>query len=101
MSTNIVVADAGPLHYLVLIDSAEILPKLFDHVLVPSAVRDELAHGSAPKKVKQWILNQRSWLEITTVSKAQPVHGLHKGETEALQLALERKAAAVLMDDHG
>ena len=27
------------------------------------------------------------------------MHGLHKGETEALQLALERQADAVLMDD--
>jgi predicted nucleic acid-binding protein len=99
MSANLVVADAGPLHYLVLIDSAEILPKLFHHVLVPFAVRDELINASAPKKAKEWILKQRPWLEITAVSEVQPVHGLHKGETEALQLALERKAAAVLMDD--
>ena len=99
MSANIVVADAGPLHYLVLIDSAEILSKLFDHVLVPFAVRDELLHSSAPKKVRDWILKERAWLEITNVTKAQVVIGLHKGESEALQLALERKAAAVLMDD--
>jgi predicted nucleic acid-binding protein len=99
MSANVVVADAGPLHYLVLIDSADILPRLFDHVLVPFAVRDELIHAGAPKKVTDWILQHRPWLEITVVSNAQPVHGLHKGETEALQLALERKVAAVLMDD--
>jgi len=99
MSANIVVADVGPLHYLVLIDSAEILPSLFDHVLVPFAVRDELIHPGAPKKVKDWILKAWPWLEITPVAKVQPVRGLHKGETEALQLALERKAAAVLMDD--
>jgi predicted nucleic acid-binding protein len=99
MSANIVVADAGPLHYLVLIDSADVLPKLFDHVLVPFAVRDELIHSSAPEKVRDWILEVRPWLEITTVAKTQVVRGLHKGEAEALQLALEKKAAAVLMDD--
>src|SRR5262245_32263633 len=99
MSANVVVADAGPLHYLVLIDSADVLQKLFDHVLVPFAVRDELIHSSAPQKVKDWILQVRPWLEITTVANLQVVHGLHKGESEALQLALERKATAVLMDD--
>src|SRR5262249_31859682 len=38
-------------------------------------------------------------LEIVQVVNVQPVRGLHQGETEALQLALDRKAAAVLMDD--
>src|SRR5438105_3242727 len=99
MSVNIVVADAGPLHYLVLIDCAETLASLFDHVLVPFAVRDELIDPRAPKKVRDWILKPRQWLEITSLAKVQPIRGLHKGETEALQLALERKAAAVLMDD--
>ena len=98
MST-IVVADAGPLHYLVLIDCAEILANLFDHVLVPFAVRDELIHPGAPRKVKDWILQPRPWLEIIPVTNPQPVRSLHKGETEALQLALERKANALLMDD--
>jgi hypothetical protein len=40
--SSIVVADAGPLHYLVLIDCGETLGTLFDHVLIPFAVRDEL-----------------------------------------------------------
>lgn len=99
MSTNIVVTDAGPLHYLVLIGCAEILPALFDHVLIPLAVRDELIHPRSPQKAREWILKAPPWLEITAVGEPQPVRGLHKGETEALQLALERKATAVLMDD--
>src|SRR5436309_16034352 len=99
MSANIVVADAGPLHYLVLIDCAEILPSLFDHILVPFAVRDELIHPGAPKKVRDWILQPHSWLEIKAVAQVQIVRGLHQGETEALQLAIDHKAAAILMDD--
>jgi predicted nucleic acid-binding protein len=97
--SSIVVADAGPLHYLVLIDCGEILGNLFDHVLVPFAVRDELLHPRAPQKVKDWLVAVRPWLEIMPVANPRPVHGLHKGETEALQLALERRADAVLMDD--
>jgi predicted nucleic acid-binding protein len=97
--SSIVVADAGPLHYLVLIDCGEILGELFDHVIVPFAVRDELLHPRAPQRVKDWIVSPRPWLEIKPVSYPSPVKGLHKGETEALQLALERRADAVLMDD--
>ena len=97
--SSIVVADAGPLHYLVLIDCGETLGRLFDRVLVPFAVRDELLHPRAPQKVKEWLLATRLWLEILPVANPQPIRGLHKGETEALQLAIERRADAVLMDD--
>jgi predicted nucleic acid-binding protein len=97
--SSIVVADAGPLHYLVLIDCGETLGKLFNQVLIPFAVRDELLHPRAPQKVKDWILSPRPWLEIVPIGDPRPVHGLHKGETEALQLALDRRADAVLMDD--
>src|SRR5688572_434427 len=97
--SSIVVADAGPLHYLVLIDCGETLGELFDQVLVPFAVRDELVHPRAPQKVKDWILSGRPWLKFSPVAHPRPVHGLHKGETEALQLALESRADTVLMDD--
>lgn len=97
--SSIVVADAGPLHYLALIDCGEILINLFDHVLVPLAVRDELMHPRAPQKVKSWILQPRPWLELAPVAQPQAVRGLHRGETAVLQLALERHASAVLMDD--
>jgi predicted nucleic acid-binding protein len=43
----LVVADAGPLHYLVLTGDIELLPELFERVLVPQVVRDELANAEA------------------------------------------------------
>ena len=96
---SIVVADAGPLHYLVLIDCADILPALFDRVLIPVAVQDELLHSGAPEKVKAWLRAKKSWLSIEAVERSQIIHGLHQGESEALQLALQIKASGVLMDD--
>jgi len=56
-------------------------------------------HPRAPDKVKNWLGQERPWLEIVSVTQAQIVEGLHRGESEALQLALERRADAVLMDD--
>jgi len=41
---RLVVADTGPLNYLVLIDAIELLPKLFKRVFTPEAVRAELVN---------------------------------------------------------
>jgi len=95
----IIVADSGPPHYLILIDCADMLPRLFERILIPLVVHDELLHGSAPAKVKDWIKKPPAWLKIEPVMHFHPVTGLHKGEAAALQLALETKTPAVLMDD--
>jgi len=36
-----VVADTGPLNYLVQIDAIRVLPKLFDRIIVPTSVHEE------------------------------------------------------------
>lgn len=97
--SSIVAADAGPLHYLIPIEGAEILADLFDRVLIPETVRDELLHASTPEKVKDWMSASRNWLQVEHVLNPQPSAGLHRGEAEALQLALQINAAGVLMDD--
>mgnify|MGYP001620201544 FL=1 len=97
--SSIVVADAGPLHYLILIDCAEILAGLFDRVLIPAAVQNELIQANTPKKVRDWMAVPRNWLQVEHVLSPQPIAGLHRGEAEALQLALQTNAAGVLMDD--
>lgn len=49
---RLVVADTGPIHYLILIEQIELLPRLFAQVFLPSIVRDELAHAEAPDAVQ-------------------------------------------------
>lgn len=39
---SLVVADTGPINYLLLIGYIEILPPLFERVFMPKAVYDEL-----------------------------------------------------------
>lgn len=96
---SIVVADAGPLLYLVLIDCADLLEKLFDRVFIPAGVRDELLDRGAPETVRIWIGLEKSWLSVEPVTQPQAIRGLHKGESEALLLALQIRASGVLMDD--
>jgi predicted nucleic acid-binding protein len=45
---RLVIADTGPLNYLVLIDCINVLPLLFEKVVLPAAVRSELANQKAP-----------------------------------------------------
>ena len=44
----LVIADASPLHYLVLIGYVEILPALCERIIVPERVFAELRHPRAP-----------------------------------------------------
>jgi hypothetical protein len=59
-----VIADTEPIHYLVLIGHSEILPALFEKVIIPSVVRDELARMEAPDVVRSWISAGPAWLDV-------------------------------------
>ena len=39
---RLIIADTGPINYLVLIGNIDLLPVLFDKVILPSAVQAEL-----------------------------------------------------------
>jgi len=97
--SGIIVADAGPLHYLVLVDCAELLARVFDRVLVPMEVRAELSHRHAPARVRNWIKSAPPWLVVERVVQLRAITGLHPGEAAALQLALQTKTRALLIDD--
>jgi predicted nucleic acid-binding protein len=95
------VADAGPLHYLVLIDAIHLLPRLFATVLVPDIVRDEIGRANTPSLVRDWIAQPPSWLRIlpTPPLGTLPFPRLDDGERAALALAVSQRADIVLIDD--
>ena len=100
---RLVVADTGPLHYLVLTGDIALLPNLFEKVLTPERVRDELAHAEAPAAVRAWIALPPPWLEIRSVEgerSSGDLAALDAGERDAIVLALATKADLLLMDDH-
>ncbi|MBV8103197.1 MAG: DUF3368 domain-containing protein [Hyphomicrobiales bacterium] len=99
---TLVVADTGPLHYLVLTGDIELLPRLFAKVLAPERVRDELAHAQAPEAVRAWIAEPPPWLEIRSVEAGRGVDDLETldaGERDVIALAMAAKADLLLMDD--
>jgi predicted nucleic acid-binding protein len=46
----IVISDTGPLNYLTLIGHLDVLPALYDSVVIPPAVVVELSRPSTPPK---------------------------------------------------
>src|SRR5438067_1253926 len=99
---RLVVADTGPLNYLVLIGEVELLPRLFEKIFVPTAVRNELTKPRTPEAVRRWIAEPPSWLEIhpdPARDAAADSTALDRGERAAIALALSLKAEIVLMDD--
>ncbi len=97
----IVVADASPFRYLVEIECAEILPKLFNRILVPTIVVSELTNLNTPVVVREWIRQPPAWIEVANPrgGSRKELFNLDDGERAALLLALESQASAVLMDD--
>jgi predicted nucleic acid-binding protein len=49
------VTNTSPLHYLILIQQADLLPILYEQVIIPRAVADELQHSSTPVHVRAWV----------------------------------------------
>lgn len=98
---RVVIADTGPIHYLVLIGHSEILPALFDKVIIPSVVYGELARPETPDAVRHWIQTPPAWLEVQpdNPSDDPSLEALDAGERAALALAVSLTADLVLMDD--
>jgi len=97
----IVIADTTPLNYLVLIDRADLLPQLFGLVLIPPAVFNELNQPEASERVRNWVANPPSWLQVQSLrSRPDPsLDHLDSGEREAIALAEEVKADQLLIDE--
>jgi predicted nucleic acid-binding protein len=98
----LVVADASPLHYVVLMQQDTLLPTLYERVVIPPAVHGELQRPHTPSVVRQWVAHPPAWL--TVQPSRQPLSGqqlppLGHGELEAILLAQELHADRLLMDD--
>lgn len=100
---RIVVADTGPLNYLLLIGAIDLLPKLFGTVLVPETVRAELCHPGASALVRIWADQPPAWIEVLAESAFavtdSALRPLDDGEAAAIALARQVGADLILMDD--
>jgi predicted nucleic acid-binding protein len=88
---------------LVLIGNIDLLPVLFEKVILPSAVQAQLTDPDAPLSVRNWIAGPPTWLEVHETPSHRwdqaSVEGLDEGETAAIALAISLDADLLLMDD--
>src|SRR3954466_4079549 len=96
---RLVIADTGPVNYLILIGYIDLLPQMFERVVLPTAVQTELSTPLAPPAVQRWIANPPTWLEIAQTPAVTLSTGIHKGEAAAIALAVAMQADLLLIDD--
>lgn len=95
-----VVSNTSPLNYLVLIELQQLLPALFNRVLVPEAVLRELGSPAAPAQVRGWLDTTPDWLESRVAADIpSELRQLGPGEREAIVLAESVDDGLVLLDE--
>jgi uncharacterized protein len=65
----VVVADTSPLNYLIQVNCDHVLPTLYEQVLVPGAVVQELDHPKSGPSVRAWLTHLPSWLVVEQVAE--------------------------------
>lgn len=97
----IVVSDTSPINYLILIDAIGVLPELYENIVIPTAVFEEMKAEETPEKVREWIKNLPVWFEVkqTNVLLDDELSNLDAGEREAIALAEELNADALIIDE--
>ena len=97
----IVVSDTSPICYLLLINQIDILQSLYDGIIIPQSVANELKAFESPPVVKSWLAQPPNWLQIQQIELTQDIEleKLDPGEREAIVLGEKLKADLVILDD--
>ena len=97
-----VVVNATPVIALSLINQLELLNQLFDEVIIPDAVYQEivLSGASKPGAIE---LKNASWIQVQSVTPSSTIEplllGLDRGELEVILLAVSIKPDWVIIDE--
>ncbi len=95
----LIVADTGPVNYLIQIGSIGLLARLAERTVLPASVHAELLHRAAPEAVRAWAGALPPWVEIRKATQAIEADDVSEADREAIALAKELGAAILLMDD--
>lgn len=100
----IVISDTSAITNLAAIQYLQLLPQLYNQVIIPEAVYRELADIDPPVPGTLEV-QSASWLEVRQVVNSEVVEHLQNevsldpGESEAIALALELNADLLLIDE--
>ena len=86
---KVVIADASPINYLILIDCIDVLRRLYGIIVIPPEVLSELTAEGAPEVVRSWMEERPDWIEVESAPEGMPIYAvLDAGEAAAIRLAL-------------
>ncbi len=98
----IVVSDTSPIIGLAAVGHLDLLHELYETILLPTAVLDELTAVEPPAPALQE-LQSADWFQVVEVREPALIAalelGLDRGEAEAIALAVEREADLLLLDE--
>lgn len=95
----IVVSDTSPLITLAKIGCLQHVQVLFGTICVPPEVVKELSAKGPAEGVPDLLALTQGWLIIRVPTGLHEFPGLDSGESAAISLALELKAASLLIDE--
>jgi uncharacterized protein len=98
----IVVSNTSPIFYLSTIGQLDLLHQLYDEIVIPTAVFNEITHvGNTDASAR--VVPTLSWIKTQSVADRAFVNTLRAeldpGEAEAIALAVELNANRLLIDE--
>jgi predicted nucleic acid-binding protein len=98
-----IVSNATPLIYLAKIGRLQLLRNLFDEVLIPIEVKQEVVDEGKLLGQKDAFVVEKAiedgWLKVLRISLLKIPIRLGKGETAVISLAIRKKVEEVLIDE--
>ena len=87
----IVVADSSPFVVLIAIDHLELLPILFQKIIIPPQVETELASSKRTEQVRSFLSIPPAWLRVIAPASIELIPDLHVGEIATMiEMSLAR-----------
>ncbi|MDB9535987.1 DUF3368 domain-containing protein [Dolichospermum planctonicum CS-1226] len=100
----IIVSDTSPLSNLAIVGYLSLLQQIYNKVIIPQAVAEELRNASDEENLIAGVLSL-DWIEVVSAKNLELIsvlrnnHNLDRGEAEAIALALELNADELLIDE--
>ncbi len=98
----IIVSDSSPLINLACINKLHLLPELFNEVIIPHSVYQEIVEFGEGQPGSDAVKNS-SWISVRNCNQLDQLNEFRKeldiGEAEALTLAIELNADILLIDE--
>jgi len=100
----IVVSDTSPLSNLAIVGYLSLLQQIYNRVIIPQGVAEELINASDEENLIAEVLSL-DWIEVIPAKNLELIsilrnnHNLDRGEAEAIALVIELDADELLIDE--